>query len=262
MSRKARLFGILAGLCLMGAVCAPSPAFAQYQSTATYVCQTPTFWCSFLWSRGVPNGTSCYCNTYGGPVSGYSIDPSGMNNAPTLPTPQTPTKLDPPSDRPRPTGEPDISSDDCYKGLGNCPGSFTRTLAQDGDEPRVTRTNRSSSRFGQALQTLIDAAADEFDDVRGEEKRGTSSSDVYNVTVVPGGFKRCALFIPRSATRGPRVHCWAEGLSYREGLEQVTAVLGPSHDQDDGEHSWLLKGVEVYVENDEGDAGLTIRVDD
>lgn len=251
--------------CLTSALYASSPAFAQYQATATYVCQTPSFWCSFIWSRGVPNGTSCYCNTYMGPVSGYSIDPSGMNDAPTLPTPQRPTDLDPPRDRPTPSREPDVSSDDCYKGLGNCPGSFTRSRgqSQSDDDRSTVRSSSGSSRFARELQELIDAADSEFDDVQGAEKSGTSTSDVYDVTLVPSGFRRCSLFIPHRTSRGPRVHCWAkEGLSYREALDQVIDVLGPSDEQDGEEQTWFLENAEVSVENDEGEAGLTVRVRD
>ena len=95
------------------------------------------------------------------------------------------------------------------------------------------RSSSGSSRFARELQELIDAADSEFDDVQGEERSGTSASDVYDVTLVPSGFRRCSLFIPHRTSRGPRVHCWAkEGLSYREALDQVIDVLGPSDEQD------------------------------
>lgn len=239
-----------------------TPAFAQYQSPATYVCQTPAFWCAFVWSRGVQNGTTCYCNTYMGPVYGYSIDPSGVADAPTLPKPQRPD-LDRPA-RPAPSEDPDVAADDCYKGLGNCAGSFMASASRDrSDEERPTRTMRSSggsSRFASALQELIDAAADEFSDVQGEERRGTSISDTYAVTVVPEGFDRCVLFVPHRTTRSPWIHCFSDRLRYRSLLDLVAGVLGPSDEQETDEQTWYVEGAEVSVDNDEGEAGLTVRV--
>jgi len=261
MLRDARLFMTFAVGCLTGVLFTPAPAFAQYPATATYVCQTPTFWCAFVWSRGVPNGTTCYCSTYLGPVYGYTIDPSGVTNAPTLPKPQKPTDLDTPSS-PAPSRAPDVASDDCYKGLGNCPGSFMRSHDQsDGQQTtRGVRSSRSSGSFADALRKLIDAASDEFNDVRGEARRGTSLSDTYAVTVVPRGFKRCALFIPHRTTRKPRVHCFSEKLRLREALDLVTDALGPRTEQDGDEYIWRLEGAEVSVENEDGEAGLSIRV--
>jgi hypothetical protein len=247
---------VLAIGCLAGLVFAPVPTFAQ--ATVTYACQTPTFWCVFIWSPGVPNGTSCYCNTYMGPVTGYTIDPSGMNNAPTLPKPQRPTNLDPPKTRPVPE-DPKIASDDCYKGLGNCPGSFTETQGRSGGDRSTVRSSRGSTGFAEALQKLIDAAGDEFSDVQGEAKRGTSTSDTYTVTVVPSGFNRCVLFIPHRTTRRPWVSCFSETLRYRELLRTVTDVLGPSAKHDGEEHTWFVDSAEVSVDNDDGEAGLSIH---
>lgn len=101
------------------------------QFPTTYVCQTPAFWCVFQWTSGFPNGTPCYCTTGFGPVSGYTINPAGVPNAPTLPSPQPQNPGNPPPSQPRRTGDAP-SGDDCYKGLGNCPGSFANTSRNRG----------------------------------------------------------------------------------------------------------------------------------
>lgn len=265
MSQDARLFIALAIGCVTGALLlAPAPAVAQYQSTSTYVCQTPSFWCAFVWSRGVANGTTCYCNTYAGAVFGYSIDPSGVADAPTLPKPQSPTDIDTPA-RPAPSEDPEVASDDCYKGLGNCQGSFMASLdtndrSSEGRTTRTARPSRVSSRFAEALQDLIDAADDEFSDVQGEEGRGTSLSDSYSVTVVPEGFDRCELLVPHRTTRSPSVHCFSDTMRYRTLLELVTGALGPSDEQTDDELLWFVEGAEVAIFEDDGEAGLAVRV--
>ena len=120
------------------------PLAAQYPSQTVYVCQTATFWCAFSYAAGAPNGSSCYCNTLFGPVAGRSIDPSGMPNTPTLPKPQPRT---PGSEPPRSPGNPkgEVDADDCYKGLGNCPGSFLNASKGHGRAPATPRESDASS---------------------------------------------------------------------------------------------------------------------
>jgi hypothetical protein len=224
----------------------------QFASQTTYVCQTPTFWCSFQYASGVPNGTSCYCNTVWGPVGGYSINPAGVPNAPTLPKPQTPSRPGNPTPTQGTPGE--VEADDCYKGLGNCPGSFMRA-ASGGNSPSSTGKSSTSagrsstSAFGSALQELIDAAEDDFTDVRGAARRGNSVSDYYETTVVPAGLERCTLFVPKNQRRKPWVSCWAsDGMSFSRLVRLVTDALGSDGSRDSDGQTWNLSNVQVTVE--------------
>ena len=111
-----------ASLCFVIMISATSSS-GQFPPQTTYVCQTPAFWCAFQYAPGVPNGTGCYCNTVFGPVGGLSINPAGVSNAPKLPEPQRQGPSTPPRSAPKPGGE--VAANDCYKGLGNCQGSFS-----------------------------------------------------------------------------------------------------------------------------------------
>ena len=83
--------------------------------------------------------------------------PSMLNaNTPTLPKPQTRT---PGSEPPHSPGNPkgQVDTDDCYKGLGNCPGSFLN--ASRGHRRPSTTTgdsNASSSDAGDSVDGLED----------------------------------------------------------------------------------------------------------
>ena len=114
----------------------------QFPPQATYVCQTPAFWCVFQWGRGVPDGTPCYCGTMFGSVPGYSIDPGGVTNAPTLPPPQARTQETAP--RPSPRRESEVAADDCYKGLGNCQGNFAMTAQTNASAARSSSSGGST----------------------------------------------------------------------------------------------------------------------
>jgi hypothetical protein len=116
-----KLAARVASLCFIITISSTSSS-GQFPPQITYVCQTATFWCAFQWAPDVPNGTFCYCNTVFGPVGGLSINPTGVSNAPKLPDPQPQGPGTPPSSPPKAGGE--VAANDCYKGLGNCPGSF------------------------------------------------------------------------------------------------------------------------------------------
>jgi hypothetical protein len=232
----------------------PSIGKAQFPQVAltAYVCQTPTFWCAFRYQSGVPNGSPCYCMTYWGPVTGSSIDPSGVSNAPKLPTPQSPSDPGrPPQTEPRPGGQ--VDPGDCYKGLGNCAGSFRNAASQrDGTDPRPgTDAGASSSAFGQALQKLIDAAADEFDEVKGAEESSSSVSTRYKVTVVPPGFDRCILFVPDNSRRRPWVSCFAkDDLTHTRLVNVVAELLGSRGTRETSGQTWMVGDIEVSTERD------------
>lgn len=157
MASHGRRFG---GLLLIAASLFGESGQAQAQMQM-YVCQTPQFWCAFPYAPGVPSGTVCHCNSWAGPVVGYSINPN-QAAAPTYPQPQaypqpqgypypaqpqqqpypypTQPQAQPyPAPQPQPqtgsqTGQaptgnapaPANSSDDCFRGLGNCQGQFRR----------------------------------------------------------------------------------------------------------------------------------------
>lgn len=129
----------------------PPAVEAQYpQQLSTYVCQTPTFWCAFQWYSGAPNGSPCYCGTQYGPVGGYSINPAGVPNAPQLPAPQRTTDPGRPPTTPSTRQPGEIDKDDCYKGLGNCAGSFSGGRQSTGPDTR--RTPGSFTRTGRLAE--------------------------------------------------------------------------------------------------------------
>lgn len=108
---------------------AAGPAAAQQM----YVCQTPQFWCSFQHHQsGVPDGTQCYCNSWQGPVGGYSIDPNrgGGRTTGGKPTAGGPETRIPDTRIPDRRTPPPVAtggggdSDDCFRGLGNCEGHY------------------------------------------------------------------------------------------------------------------------------------------
>ncbi len=47
----------------------PKLEFAQWYPATSWICQTPTFWCTMVAPDVV--GDSCFCATYNGPVAGY-----------------------------------------------------------------------------------------------------------------------------------------------------------------------------------------------
>jgi hypothetical protein len=97
-------------------ILAPSSAQAQVR----VICQTPRFWCAFFIPAPLPNGTACHCGTPSGLVVGYSIIDTGR--PPSSPAPQTyPAPTFPPQ-MPGVGGTSDPN--DCYRGLGNCGGSY------------------------------------------------------------------------------------------------------------------------------------------
>src|SRR5262245_23781843 len=92
------------------------------QSQVRVICQTPQFWCVFYNQFALPDGTGCHCGTPRGPIFGYSIVDMGPPRTMPMPQPippQTPQPM--PPQRPGPTGN---ASNDCYRGLGNCPGTY------------------------------------------------------------------------------------------------------------------------------------------
>jgi hypothetical protein len=106
------------------------------------------------------------------------------------------------------------------------------------------------------LQELIDAAENDFDDVRGDFKRSSSSSDTYTTTVVPDGMRRCTLFVPQRR-RTPWVACWApDDMSFRELVEKVADALGSAGTRDSDGQTWQVEGVEVQV-----DRGSSLTLD-
>lgn len=144
----------LAALVWVGAFAVARPLRAQNprnQAVAQYVCQTPRFWCAFLWGAGVPDGSLCTCNTPYGPVAGYSLLPIRGPSAVPLPAPQRPP---PPATTTRvpstTAGTPD--EDECYNGLGNCSGSYSRAVARTQIEDPDDR--RRVSRAGAAPAAL------------------------------------------------------------------------------------------------------------
>jgi len=214
-------------------------------SVTTYVCQTPTFWCAFNGPSGVRNGTSCYCGTVWGPVGGYSIDPSGVSNAPQLPKPQQqPAPGRPPQTQNNP-GE--VGADDCYKGLGNCAGSFVKTSGGTSSGRAAT----SGSVSDTALQRLIDDATDDFSSVKGTRDSEGRSTDKYKVTVTPKGLDFCTLFIPSSTRRTPWVSCFApDEMSYSRLVRLVSDALGNGGSRDSDGQKWTVGEVEVTVDGD------------
>ena len=219
---------------------------------ATYVCQTPAFWCAVNAGAGVRNGTACYCSTVRGPVVGYSIDPSGVSNAPTLPTPQQPQPQ--PSrgggrQTPGDSGSGSVGSDDCYKGLGNCPGSFMKAASGGGNAAGARGSSKSG--FAGDLQRLIDAAHDGFDSVQGDaRKSSSSSSDRYDVTITPDGMDFCTLFIRTSGTRR-WVSCFApDEMTYTQLRSRVAQALGPAASSSSDGQVWKVDGVKVETSRD------------
>lgn len=241
----------------------PTPTRGQFQQLTTYVCQTPQFWCAFQYPAGYPDGTACYCNTMWGPIGGRSINPTGVPNAPELPAPQAPQN--PTTPRP-PSGKPGtVDPDDCYKGLGNCPGSFMRAAREGGqpaerDSPSDPPPGESStSPFAAALQQIIDAAEDGFDDVRGAPSSGTSASDTYESTVVPAGMRRCTVFVPRGDRR-PFLTCFPpRGTTASSLVRKVASALGSDGERDDNSQRWRVGDVEVVVDRDSSSPTIRVR---
>ena len=247
----------LAAAALLGS---PDKADAQYGAANTYVCQCQGFWCVFAWTAGVPDGAPCYCNTMWGAVGGYSIDLSGVDRLPEgMPDPQSPDPARPPPPRADPA-EVDVGDTDCYRGLGNCAGSFQAALSlgrvsgAPGERSGATSTNRSrsSSRFADDLYFLIEEATDDFRGLDAEFDRVmTSGTRIYNVYDIPASFDRCSLY--RRDRGGSSIVCRGDRQSYRGALRQVTEVLGDPYDESRYESEWTVNRVEVVLEDDDGE---------
>lgn len=258
LRQKAPLAAIaLAAAVLLGS---PGKAEAQYGASNTYVCQCPGFWCVFAWTAGVPDGSSCYCNTMWGAVWGNSIDVSKVGRLPEgMPDPQSPD----PSRRPPPQADPadvDVGDTDCYRGLGNCAGTFQAAVSQGrvgdarGERSGRTSTNRSrsTSRFADNLFSLIEEATDEFSGLDAEFDRVMSSGTrVYDVYDVPASYDRCNLYFWNRG--GSSVVCRGERQGYRSALRQMTDALGDPDDWSVDESEWTVNRVEVTLEDDDGE---------
>ena len=247
MSRMHSAWRVTAKAVLVS-VCLVSSNNGQF-SAANYVCQTPTFWCAFSFASGVQNGTSCYCNTLYARVLGYTIDPRGVSNAPPLPTPQRQQQPPKGDDTPQTKQSPvPVGPDDCYKGLGNCPGSFVKTTPGGAQK----KAGRSNSGFGADLEKLIEAASDSFGDVQGDSKPSSSTTtDRYEVTVTPQGMENCTLFIPVSRSRRPWVSCFApDGMSYTQLRNRVSGALGTAGSRSSDGQEWSLPDAEIKVTRD------------
>src|SRR6202035_5201974 len=96
-------------------VLAPAATEAQIR----VICQTPQFWCAFFTPMALPSGTGCHCGTPMGPAFGFSIVDAGMPQPLPQPMPQ-------PMPQPQPIPGQETSAADCYRGLGNCGGAYSR----------------------------------------------------------------------------------------------------------------------------------------
>ena len=265
MSSASRAMRLISRIVVVLAILllSPAPSTGQYQ-LHTYVCQTQTFWCAIQYTPGVPDGNPCWCNTYWGPVTGRSIDPARVPNAPTLPNPQKQGPGQPPQGNP-PQGNPgEVDSDDCYKGLGNCPGSFMKTAAGGGSRSRPGKDDdtgrRSSTPFGDALQRMIDGAGDDFDGIRAGFKRRSTTSSTYETTLVPSGLERCTVFVPHDSRRTPWMTCWPpDDLSATRLVRLVADALGKEGTRDGTKYVWQVGNVTVDVDRDDP-INLTVRV--
>jgi hypothetical protein len=135
-----RRVAALAGVMLLSA----TSSSGQFQPQKVYVCQTMAFWCAFQAVPGVLDGTPCYCGTVLGPVYGISIDPGPLTDAPALPKPQT--RNEEPAPRTPSRKEVEVAADDCYKGLGNCQGSFTRSAEANSSTANTIRGRARAPR--------------------------------------------------------------------------------------------------------------------
>ena len=247
MSRIHSVFRVAAKVAVV-ALCMISSNKGQSPVTG-YVCQTANFWCSFNEVSGVPNGTPCHCNTLLGPVPGFSIDPGGVSNAPRLPKPQKPQ----PSQgggKPQTNEDPvTVGADDCYKGLGNCPGSFAKAAAGRGTK----KAGSTISTFGAGLQKLIDAADEGFDDVRGDAKssKSKSTTERYEVEAVPDGMDFCTLFVPESSSRRPWVSCFApDDMTYTQLNTRISGALGKAGSGSSGGRVWRVGNAQIETSRD------------
>jgi hypothetical protein len=174
-----------------------------------------------------------------------------------LPKPQSQRRRDdpPPVDEEEPK---DVEPDDCYKGLGNCPGSFRKALREEEERSEAEGEDSSSSSFGDALQELIDAASDGFDSVRRADGRPSGDSVGYPTTLVPDGMRHCAVFIPRSSMRRRWLSCYPlTGMSRSRLVALVADSLDDPGSRDSSGQTWSLGGIEVSVETR---LPLTLRI--
>jgi len=247
MSSKRDRFKLAGRVASLGFIIGISatPSSAQFLAPVTYVCQTPAFWCAIQAEPGVPNGTLCYCNTFYGPVWGLSINPSGVSNAPQLPKPQ-PQRPDaaPPRPESRPgrteptsTRATEVAANDCYKGLGNCPGAFGEDISsksKSGEANGIAggkRTFRgdlaegSSRRISFSLErgvsyTITGACDNDCDDLDFQLRRGitlvdndTDSNDAPVVSVTPSSSGSYSLEVLMES-------CAASACSYTVKIEE------------------------------------------
>ena len=241
----------------------PGVGTAQFGSMNGYVCQCAGFWCTFNWTSGVPDGSGCHCNTQWGPAWGYSIDLSRLNRMPDgMPDPQERGRTPPPT-QPADPGDVDVGDDDCYKGLGNCAGSF-RTALNRGSVSGSSGSrsagssrgrSRSSSRFADELYFLIEEASNRFSGLDAEFDRSTGTAEYYDVFDVPTSYDECYLRVRPGFTR---VICRSEGLSYRNALGQVSEVLGDPDEQSRRDSEWVVGLVEVVLEDDDDEVVLRV----
>ena len=250
--------GVVAAIAVAAA---PRTAAAQVQ-LATYVCQTPRFWCAFQWAAGHPNGTGCYCMTYMGPVNGYSINPAGVANAPPLPPLQNPTPGG--GGNPVPPADPQIPGDDCYNGLGNCPGSFRGAVRRpDGSgstPPGAPR--REGDPFAAAIERIL-TQAPRFEAIKGDHLRSSRTATRYRGTMQLPGFSECTVVEDNDGDR--RYHCDAPRTSFSAMVDRVAGIYGRQfHDQADEPNfryrSWSVGDVEITVwDDDEGGSYITFE---
>jgi hypothetical protein len=232
-------------------VAVPQTSQAQ-QQLATYVCQTPRFWCAFQWAAGYRNGTGCYCMTYMGPVSGYSINPAGVPDAPRLPKPQTPTQG---GGDPIPPSDARIPGDDCYNGLGNCPGSFGAAAGSSGGSSGTASgpTRGDEDALATTIERII-AAAPRFETITGARLRSSGSSTRYTGTIQLPGFKGCSVVEKDDGDR--RYECDAPNTRFQAMVERFASLYGSQfHDQGNERdlrfRSWKVGDIEVTVWDDD-----------
>src|ERR1700761_8118020 len=108
-------------LLLCATIIIPAAAHAQNR----VVCQTPRFWCVFFVPIVLPNGTPCHCGTPAGQVMGYSIVPTGVPAPAMTFPPLQPVPSQPQIPQPNPNRSTTATTDDCYKGLGNCGDAYS-----------------------------------------------------------------------------------------------------------------------------------------
>lgn len=178
----------------VGTLAVARPVRAQnpsFQNVAQYVCQTPRFWCAFLFSAGVPDGSLCTCNTPYGFVAGFSLRPIQDQSAVPLPDAQRTT---PPTGttpvRPKTAGTPDKG--ECYNGLGNCSGSYSLAVARAQAQGQGGPSGASADLAGEwanddgETQTITRQAGGRYRSVIEDEDEGGFAIFEFRVTGTRG----------------------------------------------------------------------------